>query len=169
MCFNIGHIFLYVEREKGMNYYIINDDVLCFTQDLGNSNGTLVIEKNRKFNVNIECFKLIKKSCRWYGNSYNIHRQFVIDKFNFYIKTPIIVSNDDRMIFFPTTSPNSKDCIWVSYNNVDRYVKEKEYTKIYFKGGKILNISASYTTIDNQITRCIRIEKYLNDRMIKNR
>lgn len=152
-----------------MNYYIINDDVLCFTQDLGNSNGTMVVEKNRKFTVEIECFRLLKKSCRWYGNSYNIQRQFVIDKFNFYIKTPIILSKDDKMIFFPTTSPNSKDCIWVSYNNVDRYVKEKEYTKIYFKGGKILNISASYTTVDNQITRCIRIEKYLNDRLIKNR
>ena len=152
-----------------MNYYIINDDVLCFTSDLGNSNGTLVIEKNRKFTVEIETFRLLKKSCRWYGNSYNIHRQFVIDKFNFYIKTPIIVYNDDKIIFFPTTAPESKKCVWICYNNVDRYVKENNYTKVYFKGGKILNITASYATIDNQITRCIRIEKYLSDRLVKNR
>lgn len=151
-----------------MNYYIINEDVLCFTQDLGNSNGTMVIEKKRKFTVETEALKLLKKSCRWYGNSYNIHRQFVIDKFNFYIKTPIIVSGESKMIFFPTTAPSSKQCIWISYNNVDRYIKENNYTKIYFKGGKILNIGVSYTTIDNQITRCIRIEKYLNDRMVKN-
>lgn len=151
-----------------MNYYILNSDVLCFTQDLGCSNGTMVIEKDRKFTVEIDTFKLLKKSCRWYGNSYNMQRQFVIDKFNFYIKTPIIMNCNEIIMFFPTTSPSSKECIWVSYNNVDRYVKEKDYTKIYFKGGKILNISASYTTIDNQITRCIRIEKYLNDRMVKN-
>lgn len=152
-----------------MNYYILNGDVLCFTQDLGNSNGTMVIEKNRKFTVEIDCFKLLKKSCIWYGNSYNIQRQFVVDKFNFYIKTPIVMNGKDVLIFFPTCSPNSKECIWVSYNNVDRYVKEKDYTKIYFKGGKILNISASYGTIDNQITRCVRIEKYINDRIVKNR
>ena len=119
--------------------------------------------------MEIETFRLLKKSCRWYGNSYNIHRQFVIDKFNFYIKTPIIVSKDDRMIFFPTTSPSSKECIWVSYNNVDRYVKEEDYTKIYFKGGKILNISAKYSTIDNQITRCIKIEKFIYDKVLRNR
>ena len=62
-----------------MNYYILNSDVLCFTQDLGNSNGTMVIEKDRKFTVQIDCFKLLKKSCIWHGNSYNIQRQFVID------------------------------------------------------------------------------------------
>ena len=43
------------------------------------------------------------------------------------------------------------------------------YTKIYFKGGKILNISASYSTIDNQITRCIKIEKFINDKVLRNR
>ena len=130
-----------------MNYYILNSDVLCFTQDLGNSNGTMVIEKDRKFNVQMDCFKLLKKSCIWYGNSYNIQRQFVIDKFNFSIKTPIVMNGKDIIIFFPTCSPSSKECIWVSYNNVDRYVKEEDYTKIYFKGGKILNISASYSTM----------------------
>ena len=41
------------------------------------------------------------------------------------------------IIFFPTTSPKSKNCIWISYNNVERYVKENDYTKIYFKGGKV--------------------------------
>lgn len=152
-----------------MNYYILNSDVLCFTQDLGNSNGTMVIEKDRKFTVEIDCFKLLKKSCTWYGNSYNIQRQFVIDKFNFSIKTPIVMNGRDAIIFFPTCSPSSKECIWVCYNNVDRYVKEKDYTKIYFKGGKILNISASYSTIDNQITRCIKIEKFIHDKVLRNR
>ena len=83
-----------------MNYYILNSDVLCFTQDLGNSNGTMVIEKDRKFTVQIDCFKLLKKSLRWHGNSYNIQRQFVIDKFNFSIKTPIIMNGRDIIIFF---------------------------------------------------------------------
>ena len=150
-----------------MKYYIINEDVLCFTADTGKSNGTMVVEKDRKFNVEIECFKLIKKSCKWYGNSYDMQRKFIVDKFNFYIKTPIIVSDYSKMMFFPTTTPNSKECIWISYNNVDRYIKKENYTQIYFKGGKILNISASYNTIDNQITKCIKIEKFLNDSMIK--
>ena len=68
------------------------------------------------------------------------------------------------LLFFPTSAPNSEKCVWISYNNVDRYAKEdNNTTKIYFKSGKVLNISASYTTIDSQITKCIKIEKYLSD------
>ncbi len=150
-----------------MDNYIINEDVLCFTQDLDNEEEILIIEKQRKLNIKTNCFKFLKKNCSMYGHSYNMQRQFVIDVFNFYIKTPIVLSGYNMIIFFPTTSPHSKECIWISYNNVDRYVKENEYTKIYFKGGKILNVSASYSTIDSQITKCIKIEKYIQNKNLK--
>ena len=151
-----------------MNNYIINEDVLCFTKNDEKDNETLIIEKKKRLSINNDCLKFLKRCCKWYGNSYNIQRQFVIDKFNYYIKTPIILYGNTVMIFFPTTSPGSDECIWISYNNVDRYVKENDYTKIYFKGGKILNISASYTTIDSQITKCIKIEKYLSNILVRN-
>ncbi len=146
-----------------MDTYIINDDVLCFTLDDDNPKNILVIEKKRRVSVHMTCLKFLRRCCKIYGHSYDIQRQFVIDNFNYYIKTPIIVSEYDNLIFFPTTSPNSKNCIWIAYSNVDRYVKENDYTKIYFKGGKILNISASFTTIDSQITKCIKIEKFINN------
>lgn len=144
-----------------MNKYFINGDVLCFTQD--NDDEIMIVEKNKKFNIEGNSLKFIKKCCRYYGHSYNIQRQNIIDIFNFYIKTPIVLSEYNMIILFPTTSPSSKECIWIAYNNVDRYVKENGYTKIYFKGGKILNISASFSTIDSQITKCIKIEKYLRN------
>lgn len=144
-----------------MDKYYINGDVLCFTQE--NDNEILIIEKDKKFSICGNSLKFIKKCCRFYGHSYNIQRQNIIDNFNFYIKTPIVLSEYNMIILFPTTSPNSNDCIWIAYNNVDRYVKENNYTKIYFKGGKILNINASYNTIDSQITKCIKIEKYLRN------
>lgn len=151
-----------------MEGYILNNDVLCFTQDMENDNKVLIVEKNKRFCIDEDCFKFMKKCCMVYGHSYNMQRQFIIDIFNYYIKTPIIVSDYNNIIFFPTTSPDSKDCIWISYNNIDRYVKENNYTKIYFKGGKIINISASFSTIDNQITKCIKIEKYLCNKSYAN-
>lgn len=147
-----------------MDNYVLNKDVLCFTQDVDDSNNILIIEKNRKVIITSDCLRFLKKNCKYYGHSYNIQRQFVIENFNYYIKTPIVLSKSNMIIFFPTTSPNSNECIWISYNNIDRYVKEEEHTKIYFKGGKVLKVSASYTTIDNQITKCIKIEKYLNNK-----
>lgn len=147
--------------------YVINDKLLCFTQDINDKNSILVVEKDRKMTLKGNSFRFLKKCCYCYGHSYNIQRQFIIDHFNYYIKTPIILSEYNKIILFPTASPESNDCIWIAYNNIDRYVEiDKKYTEIYFKGGKILKIKASYTTIDNQITKCIKIEKKLNSLQI---
>lgn len=164
----MSYIFLYVERGIFVEGYILNSDVLCFTQDIDDEKKVLIVEKNKKFNIDADCFKFIKKCCMVYGHSYTMQRQFVIDIFNYYIKTPIIVSDYNMIIFFPTAAPNSKECIWISYNNIDRYVKEKDYTKIFFKGGKVINISTSFSTIDSQITKCIKIEKYLTTKRYEN-
>lgn len=149
-----------------MRNYVVNDDVLCFTS-YRKENGTFLISKDDEFDLNIKSLDLLKYGCRFYGNSYNMQRQFIIDIFNYYIKTPIVVSPYNMLIFFPTCAPNSNKCIWIAYNNIDRYVKENGYTKIYFSGGKEINIDVSYSTIDNQITRCIKIEKYLRSIMKK--
>ncbi len=143
-----------------MNRYIINDDVLCFTS-INNGTGTFLIEKDKELDLEINPLDLVKLSCKFYGNSYGIQRHFIIDVFDFYIKTPIIVSLYNMFIYFPTTTPSSDKCIWIAYNNIDRYVREDGFTKIYFDGGKEINIDVSYATIDNQITKCIKIEKYL--------
>ena len=163
LCFNIFHIFYMWEGGKFMRDYIINEDILCFTQDSIEKNNVLVIEKAKRLTFKGNSLKFLKKCCFCYGHSYNIQRQFVIDHFNYYIKTPIILSEYNKIILFPTASPESNKCIWLSYNNIERYVEaEKNYTEIYFKGGKVLKIRAPYTTIDNQITKCIKIEKLLN-------
>lgn len=51
-----------------MRNYIITDDVLCFTS---NGYGTYVMEKNKDFYLSIDCLKLLKYGCNFYGNSYN--------------------------------------------------------------------------------------------------
>lgn len=150
-----------------MNDYVINSDTLCFFQDMNNKNEVFIIEKNKKLKLNMDCMKFMNRCCCCFGRSYNSQREYIINKFNYYIKTPIVVSDYNMYIFFPTTSPKSNKCIWISYNNVDRYVKNEGYTKIYFDGGKVLNLNTKYTTIDNQITKCIKIERYLNNLLLK--
>ena len=122
-----------------MRDYVINEELLCFTQDTIEKDNILVIEKSKRLTFKGNSLKFLRRCCFCYGHSYNIQRQFVIDHFNYYIKTPIILSEYNKIILFPTASP-----------------------EIYFKGGKVLKIRAPYTTIDNQITKCIKIEKLLN-------
>lgn len=60
------HIFICGEGDF-MRNYIITDDVLCFTS---NGYGTYVMEKNKDFYLSIDCLKLLKYGCNFYGNSY---------------------------------------------------------------------------------------------------
>ena len=76
------------EGGKFMRDYIINEDILCFTQDSIEKNNVLVIEKAKRLTFKGNSLKFLKKCCFCYGHSYNIQRQFVIDHFNYYIKTP---------------------------------------------------------------------------------
>lgn len=126
------------------------------------TDNTLIVEKDKEVISNSAPFKIIKKSCGYYGYSYRGQRDFIVEKLNFAIKTPIIISNYKNIIFFPTASPNLEKCIWISYNNIDRYINDNNNTKIFFKGGKTLSIDTSFTIIDNQVTKCIKIEKFLS-------
>lgn len=84
-----------------MRNYIITDDVLCFTS---NGYGTYVVEKNKDFYLSIDCLKLLKYGCNFYGNSYNIQRQFVIDN----IKLNVI---NIKYVTFPLLRPDGDSTI----------------------------------------------------------
>lgn len=145
-----------------MNDYIINSNTLYIIENTIDDGNTLIAEKDKEIISNFDSFKIVKKSCGYYGYSYRGQRDFIVEKLSFAIKTPIIISNYKNIIFFPTSSPNLKKCIWIAYNNIDRYIKDNDNTKIFFKGGKTLSINTSFTIIDNQVTKCIKIEKFLS-------
>ena len=44
-----------------MNDYIINENTLCFAQDMDNDDTLLVIEKTKKINIKMKCLKFINK------------------------------------------------------------------------------------------------------------
>ena len=44
-----------------MEGYVLNSDVLCFTQDIEDEKKVLIIEKTKKINIDEDCFKFLKK------------------------------------------------------------------------------------------------------------
>ena len=81
--------FTYFICGKGviMRDYVINEELLCFTQDTIEKDNILVIEKSKRLTFKGNSLKFLRRCCFCYGHSYNIQRQFVIDHFNYYIKT----------------------------------------------------------------------------------
>ena len=83
-------------------------------------------------------------------------------------KSPIIIEESQKMIFFPTTSPERSDCIWINLEKIEKYYKiDNRKSAIVFKNGDKLEFDVSYGSLSNQILRATRLKFILDERTSK--
>lgn len=124
-----------------------------------------VIEENNSYIVNKTPMKIIDNSCKFFGSSYEGRFSGTKTLTGITHKSPIIIEESRKMIFFPTKSPRLDSCIWISFNNILNYEQKENNSIIKFCCGKVLELDISYNIIDNQILRATRLESVLNKRM----
>jgi len=140
--------------------YEINADTLLIIPV--DKNKVKVIEKNETFLVNSSTLSIIKKSCLFFGCSYDGRRDAVKYLIGVDMKVPVIIEESRNIIFFPTSSCVNRNSIWISYQNLLRYTKFNEFsTVLYFQGKKKIKIDIKYNLIDNQVIRCLKLETLL--------
>lgn len=123
-----------------------------------------VIEGNRSFIVNQPALKIIDKSCRFFGSSYQGRFLGTKNLIGISHKAPIIIEETREIIFFPTNSPRQDNCAWISLKHVEGYKKNNNSSLLKFAGGHLINLDISYGTLDNQILRATRLESVLRFR-----
>lgn len=141
--------------------YLINTETLAIIPTLDNK--SYIIEENDEFFVESTPNNIIKKNCRINGSSYLMRLKKTELLTGDTYKAPILINNNDNIIFFPTSSPRKKCVSWINLFNVDRtfFDKSKNHTIIKFLNGKTLKIDASLNIINNQIFRATRLEHKL--------
>lgn len=145
-----------------MTNYEINRETLAIIPI--DENTSKVIEMEREFIVYNNIMSIIDNSCRYFGSSYNGRFLGTKRLMGISHKSPIIIEETSKMIFFPTTSPRIGKCAWISLNNIKDYKKNYGNTIIYFSCGKDLELEISYGIIDNQILRASRLEMIITKR-----
>lgn len=146
-----------------MNDYEINAQTLAIIPlKEGKSK---VIEVNNSFIINKTPIKIIDNSCKFFGSSYEGRFCGTKNLTGITHKSPIIVEESRKMIFFPTKSPRLDSCIWISFNNILNYKRENNNSVIKFCCGKEIKLNISYNIIDNQVLRSTRLESILNKRI----
>ena len=123
-----------------------------------------VIEGNRSFIVNQPALKIIDKSCRFFGSSYQGRFLGTKNLIGISHKAPIIIEETREIIFFRTNSPRQDNCAWISLKHVENYKKNNNTSLLKFTGGHLINLDISYGTLDNQILRATRLESVLRFR-----
>ena len=132
------------------------------------NNQSKIIEEEKEIIVKLSTGKIIDNSCKYFGSSYQGRIKGTQNLINIKSKSPIIIEELGKIIFFPTTSPRKNNCIWLSLNNIYDYYKYGIQTIVNFHCGKKLVIPFNYGIIDNQILRATRLLYVLLSRTRKN-
>ena len=146
-----------------MDSYEINRET-CAIISVDENNARVLEEKNEYF-VNQNTYEIMDNSCQYYGSSCEgrIKGTKMILGSNY--KVPIVVEDSNNLIIFPTTSPQSEDCAWISLKWVSNIEKVDLYnTKIIFDNDKEIIVPCSFRSIENQLSRASRLDLILRNR-----
>ena len=146
-----------------MNYEITYD-----TQAIIPINKTKAkaIENNEEYIIDNNSLEIMEHSCEYFGSSYEGRKEGTKKLLGITHKSPIIVEESRKIIFFPTTSPDKEECIWINLEKIENYYKiEKKMSAIKFKNGDILEINISFGSLSNQILRASRLKYILEERI----
>ncbi len=125
---------------------------------------TKVVESNHEYYINQTTYEIMDNSCQYYGSSCDGRIKGTKMILGSGYKVPIVVEESNDIIFFPTESPNSISCSWLSLNQIARYEDSDGYTKVTFNNGKYLIVKISTASFENQILRANRLESLLKKR-----
>ena len=129
-----------------------------------------VYEDTRSYNINKSTFKVIEHSCEYFGVSYRSRlegsKKFIKSRY----KSPIVIEETTRIVFFPISSQIQNNNLWISYNNILEYYPlcKKHTTMIRFKNGFKMEIPVSFYSFNNQYLKASRLSAVLAERIFRN-
>ncbi len=147
--------------------YKVNDDTLALIPNGFNS--SQVIENKRNYVLDETTFKVIEDSCEYFGVDYKSRVKSSNYFANTKYKSPIIIQETSRLIFFPITSPTRNNTTWISFNNIYDYYpyRNKKKTMVEFKNGFKMQFDISFYSFNQQYLKAAKINSKLMDRNFK--
>ncbi|MDD3241223.1 MAG: competence protein ComK [Bacilli bacterium] len=133
------------------NNYEINNETLAIIPI--SYNETKILERDSEYIIKEKAFKIMDYSCKYYGSSYNGRVQGTKNIINFEYKLPVIVEDSSGIIFFPTESPDSLNCIWLSFKNIKSVEKNNGNGVVIFDNNFKLELDISFNSLNSQIFR----------------
>ncbi len=145
-----------------MKYEISRGTLAILPNDKDSS---LVYEDENRYIIHDKPFNIMEDSCRYFGSSYEGRKIGSKSILGAEYKVPIVVEDSGNLIIFPTTSPHSEDCAWISLKRVSNIKKVDLYnTKIIFDNDKEIIVPCSFRSIENQLSRASRLDLILRNR-----
>lgn len=106
--------------------------------------------------------QIIDDSCLAYGSSLEGSKRSAAKILKSTKKLPVTICSKRGIYFFPTSSINNRDCVWLAYHHIHDYTQTDNKTYIQFINGSGIYVNTSTYTIDNQMKRTSELIVQLN-------
>ena len=127
-------------------------------------NSSVVYEDDERYIIKSTPFEIMEESCKYFGSTYEGRKDGAREMLGAEYKVPIVIEDSSNLIVFPTTSPLSEDCVWISLKRVEKIEKiDANNTKIIFDNKTEIIVDSSYRTIENQLSRASRLDLILRN------
>lgn len=127
-------------------------------------NSSVVYEDDDRYIIKQTPFQIMEDSCKYFGSTYEGRKDGAREMLGAEYKVPIVIEDSSNLIVFPTTSPLSEDCVWISLKRVEKIEKiDANNTKIIFDNKTEIIVDSSYRTIENQLSRASRLDLILRN------
>ena len=144
-----------------MNYEINRDTLAILPIENDKSR---IVERHNEYIIDYNPQQIMEHSCEYFGSSLVGRLSASKSMLGSIYKAPVMVEESRNIIFFPTSSPLLSGNVWVSLNNIEKYEKNDEKTRILFKDGKEIIVDIPFSSIENQILRSARLESIIRSR-----
>ena len=129
-------------------------------------NSSKIIESDEEYFVKKSVQNIMEHSCEYFGSSFEGRKEGTKKLLGITHKSPIIIEETRKIIFFPTTSPDNWDCMWINLEKIDKYYKlDNKNSEIMFKNGDKVKLNVSIGSLSNQILRATRLKYILEERI----
>ena len=143
--------------------YEVNNGTLAVLPN--DEDSSLVYEDDNRYIIQEKAYKIMDDSCKYFGSTYEGRKNGSKEILGAEYKVPIIVEDSNNLIVFPTTSPFSEDCVWISLKRVKNIFKIDSFnTKILFDNNVEIIVPCSFRSVENQLSRSSRLDLILRNR-----
>lgn len=155
------------QKKATIEEYEINPcTMMILPTAYGSKTYSHIIELQDEFLSPFRPIEIIKKSCQYFGSSFEGRIAGTKQLIGITHKVPITIDPTNSIYFFPTTSPHNSQCIWISHEHVLAHKRlETNATLVTFRNKESYTIPISYSSFENQLLRTALLRTKLMQRI----
>ncbi|WP_254660892.1 competence protein ComK [Bacillus sp. FJAT-27225] len=154
-------------KQKQIEEYEINPCTMFIKPFVyGSKVYSQIFELDDEFISPFKPIEIVRKSCEYFGSSFDGRREGTRQLIGITHKVPIVVDPTNFIYLFPTTSPNRPECIWISHEHVMHHERTSVGdTLVTFQNKHSYPLPVSYSSFKNQLLRTALLRTKLMQRI----